>query len=268
MNRIALDLGFIQIYWYSIMILIAILLGLIVIYKEVKRQGVNEDFFINLAFYTIIVGIIGARLYYVLFNFNYYKNNLFEILEIWNGGLAIHGAIIFGTIFVFFYCKKYKVNFLKIADILVVGLLLAQAIGRWGNFFNQEAYGIVVERVQLEKMFIPKFIIEGMYIKGSYYTPTFLYEFIWNILGVIFLMIMRRRKYRKIGQTFSLYLMWYSIGRFFIEGLRTDSLMLGELRIAQFVSIVMFIIGFVIFFSKGRGSRFDNLYSQKEKIKY
>lgn len=266
MSRVALDLGFIQIYWYSIMILFGLLLGLAVIYKEIKNQNINTDFFTNLAFYAIIIGIISARLYYVLFNWNYYSNNLLEIFEIWNGGLAIHGGIIGGGLFTLFYCHKYKVNIYKILDICVVGLILAQAIGRWGNFFNQEAYGMLTTKEGLMALNIPEFIINGMYIDGGYYHPTFLYESIWNLIGFIILIIVRKVfKYLKTGQLTGVYLVWYSVGRIFIEAMRTDSLMLGSIKVAQLVSIIFIIAGIILIIVRRKGSRFDNLYREGEK---
>jgi len=266
MNRVALDLGFIQIYWYSIMILLGLLVGLAIIYYEVKKKNINADFFTNLAFYAIIIGIISARLYYVLFNWSYYSNNLLEILEIWNGGLAIHGGIIGGGLFTLFYCKKYKVNIYRILDICVVGLIIAQAIGRWGNFFNQEAYGMLTTKEALTSLHIPGFIIDGMYINGGYHHPTFLYESIWNVIGFIILLIVRKTvKYLKTGQLTGIYLVWYSLGRVFIEGMRTDSLMLGNIRIAQLVSIILIIAGIILIVVRRKGSRFDNLYKEGEK---
>ena len=175
MNRVALDLGFIQIYWYSIFIFLGILFGVSVILRECKRQKINEDFIINLIFYAIIFGLIGARLYYVSFNLDYYLKYPLEILEVWNGGMAIHGGIIAGLIVAYFYTKKYHANLIKVLDIIVVGLILGQAIGRWGNFFNGEAYGAVTTLEHLKNIGVPNFVIDGMYIQGAYHQPTFLY---------------------------------------------------------------------------------------------
>lgn len=266
MSRIALDLGFIQIYWYSIMILIGMLFGLAVIYREIKKQNINSDFFTNLAFYAIIIGIISARAYYVLFNLDYYSQNVLEIFEIWNGGLAIHGGLLGGGLFALFYCKKYKVNTYKILDICVVGLILAQAIGRWGNFFNQEAYGMLTTKEALISQHIPDFVIKGMYINGSYYQPTFLYESVWNVIGFVVLLIVRKAcKYLKTGQLTGIYLVWYSIGRIFVEGLRGDSLMFGSIKVAQLVSLILIIAGIILIIKRNKGSRFDNLYHRSEK---
>lgn len=265
MNRIALDLGFIQIYWYSIFIMLAVFVGGCVVYREVKRQKINEDFFLNLLFYGLIFGLIGARLYYVAFNLDYYAKYPIEILEIWNGGLAIHGGIIAGLLWIIIYTHKYKARTMKVLDIITPGLILGQAIGRWGNFFNQEAFGKITTLEHLQKLGLPDFLIEGMKIDGLYRQPTFLYESIWNFAGFLALLMIRRYRYVKTGQMTGFYLMWYSLGRFFIEGMRTDSLMLGPLRMAQVMSVIMFIAGLIIFMTSKKGSRFDNLYKEQEK---
>ena len=248
MDRIALDLGFIKIYWYSIFILLGVIFGVLVVYKEAKKQGMNQELFFNMIFYTAIIAIIGARLYYVLFNLDYYLQRPIEIFEIWNGGLAIHGGILAGLIFLIWYCKKHKINTLKLLDIIVVGLILGQAIGRWGNFFNQEAYGGTTTAAYLESLYLPEFIIHGMYIGGAYRQPTFYYESLWNAIGFVLLLLLRKRKNLRLGQLTGFYFMWYSFARFMIEGMRTDSLMLGKIRIAQLVSILLFLIGFYFFF--------------------
>ncbi len=271
MNRIALDLGFIQIYWYSIFIFLAALSACIVIYLECKKREIDSDIISNIAFSTIVSGIIGARIYYVLFNLDYYMANPIEILEIWNGGLAIHGGMIAGAISVIINCKKYNINVLQMIDIIVVGLILGQAIGRWGNFFNSEAYGAVTTLKHLQNLHLPNFIINGMYILGEYRKPTFLYESILDIIGFIVLLIFRRKKDVKKGQVTGLYFMWYAVIRFLIEGSRADSLMLGNFKVARIVSIIMFIIGLKLFrYYKGRIiNTFGNLYegdqSEKEK---
>lgn len=266
MNRIAIDFGFIQIYWYSLLILLAILSSSIIIYFEIKKRKIDQDFFINLLFNAVIFGFIGARSYYVVFNLDYYLKYPIEILEIWNGGLAIHGGLLFGGIFTLIYCKKYKQNTLKILDIIVVGLILGQAIGRWGNFFNQEAYGAVTTIAKLKSAGIPDFIINGMNILGEYHQPTFFYESIWNFFGFIALLLIRKYPRLKIGQLTGFYLIWYSSARIIIEGMRMDSLMLGNFRIAQIVSIGCILIGVYLFFiHPRRGLRFENLYAKDDE---
>lgn len=265
MDRVALDLGFIQIYWYSIFIFLGVFFASIMILRETKKQNINQDFIINLIFYGVIFGLIGARLYYVAFNLDYYLKYPLEILEVWNGGLAIHGGILFGLLTVIIYTRKYHAKTLKVLDILVVGLILGQAIGRWGNFFNGEAYGGITTLENLQKLGIPQFLIDGMYINGAYHQPAFLYESIWSLFGFFALLIVRRYKYLKNGQLTGVYLIWYSIGRLFIEGMRTDSLMLGNFRVAQIVSISLIIIGILMLIFCKKGTRFDNLYKDKEK---
>lgn len=268
MNRIALDLGIIQIYWYSIFLFLGMLSASIVIYKEFKKQNVDEDFFVNLAFNVIVFGIIGARLYYVLFNLDYYLSNPLEIFMVWNGGLAIHGGIFAALIFTMIYCKKHKVYIRKILDMLVVGLILGQAIGRWGNFFNGEAYGAITTAESLAKVGIPQFVIDGMYIMGSYRQPTFFYESIWCLFGFLAMIIIRKYKYLRKGQLTGFYLIWYGIERFIVEALRVDSLMLGPIKIAQIVSILFIFIGLIliIFYRKKGESPEEALYKGKTKI--
>lgn len=262
MNPILFDLGFIKIYWYSIMIFIALLIGGWLVLKEAKRFKIPEDFVTNLFFFAIPISILGARLYYVVFNWSYYSTHLVEIVKIWEGGLAIHGGLLFGLLWVIFYTKKYKINTLKMLDMIVVGLIIGQAIGRWGNFFNGEAHGPATTLELLQGLHLPEFIIRGMNIGGVYYQPTFLYESIWCLIGFIVLIIIRRTKYIKVGQLTGIYLIWYSIGRFLIESLRTDSLMLFGFKQAQIVSVLLIIIGIIIIVVKNRGSKFDNKYNE------
>ena len=266
MNPVLLDLGIIKIYWYSIMILLGVFIGGSLIIKEAKRFKIPEDYIINLILYTIIFGVIGARLYYVTFEWQYYSNHLLDILKIWEGGLAIHGGIIFGLIVIIIYTKKYKVNTFRMLDIIVVGLLIGQAIGRWGNFFNGEAHGPATTLTFLQSLHLPNFIIEGMKINGTYYQPTFLYESIWCLIGFVLLLLFRRRRYCKIGQITALYLVWYGIGRYIIEGLRTDSLMFFNFKIAQIVSLILIISGLIILIVKSKGTVFNNQYNDKENI--
>lgn len=261
MNPVMFSLFGIEIHWYSVLILIGIILGLILLDKEIKRFKYPKDLIFNICFWAIIMGIIGARLYYVIFNFSYYRNDLLEIFAIWNGGLAIHGGILAGVLTVLFFAKKYHLNFLKLLDMAVPSLILAQAIGRWGNFFNGEAHGIALSYSQLKDLFIPEFIIDGMNIGGIYYLPTFYFESLWCLLGFVVLLIVRRMKYIKIGATTSIYLMWYSFGRFFIEAWRTDSLMLGGFKVAQIISIILFITGLVYLIYLSRKGKYENLYN-------
>ena len=244
MNRVFLKLGPITIYWYAVLIVLAICIGIYFSTKEAKKNGLGRDFLMDLIFYVIPIGILGARLYYVIFNFSVFKDNLLDIFKIWEGGLAIYGAVISGIIFVVYYCKKHSKNILLTIDTIVPYLILGQAIGRWGNFINKEAHGAVTTLGHLESLHLPNFIINGMYINGNYYIPTFLYESLWCLLGFIVLLIIRKKdKYKHNGLLVSSYFIWYGIGRLFIEGLRTDSLYLGVFRISQIVSIILILIG-------------------------
>lgn len=261
MNPVMFEIFGVSIRWYSFLLLVAMVIALLLLKREAKRFEINWDFIFNLSFWTIIFGILGARLYYVAFNWSLYKDDLLSIIKVWEGGLAIHGGLIAGALTLFIYCKRVKANTLKIIDMALPSVILAQAIGRWGNFFNGEAHGIATSLAKLESMHIPNFIIKGMHINGVYYQPTFLYESIWCLIGFIILLVIRRNKYTKVGTITGTYLIWYSIGRFFIEHLRTDSLMLGGFRVAQIVSIVLFIIGAILIIRNKRQSKFENLYN-------
>ena len=246
MNRVAFNIFGFNVYYYSLCILLGVIVAYILITREGKKQGLTKEFTSDLIFYTLIIGILGARVYYCVFNLDYYLANPSEILKIYNGGLAIHGGVIAGLIFVYFYTKKKNVSFIKILDIVAPAVIIAQSFGRWGNFFNQEAHGGITTYQNLKNMHIPEFIINGMLIEGKYYYPTFFFESIWCLIGFIILMIARRNKNLRKGFQIGFYFIWYGIGRFFIETLRTDSLMFFGLKIAQIVSLIGIIIGIII----------------------
>ncbi|AMM95068.1 diacylglyceryl transferase [Peribacillus simplex] len=246
LNPIAIDLGPIQVHWYGLIIGFGVLLGLIIALRESERRGLDKEIFTDMILFAVPIAIICARIYYVIFQWEYYSQNPGDIIKIWNGGIAIHGALIGAVLTAIIFAKVKKVSFWKLADIAAPSLLLGQAIGRWGNFMNQEAHGGEISRSFLENMHLPDFIINQMYINGTYYHPTFLYESIWNIVGVIILLSLRKVNLRR-GELFLTYVIWYSIGRFYIEGMRTDSLMLTEsLRIAQVISIVLIVVAVVL----------------------
>lgn len=263
MNPIALEFGIFQIHWYSLFLLGALLVGFLFASLEAKRTKIPRDFLFNLTFWIIISGIIGARLYYVLFNWELYASDLLEIFKTWNGGLAIHGGLIAGFITLRLYTKKYKVDTFKISDMLAGPLLIAQSIGRWGNFFNGEAHGAATTITHLKSLHIPNWIINGMNIGGVYYTPSFLYESLWCLMGFLLLLIVKRYKYLKIGQLTCLYAMWYGIGRFFIEISRTDSLMFGGFKLAQIVSLLMVVSALIVFMILSRKGKFEDLYNEE-----
>ena len=255
MDSTLFKLCFIEIKWYSFFIFIGVIIASFLIIKEAKKKNIKEDTIIDILFYGIIIGILGARIYYVLFNLEYYLSNPIEIIQVWNGGLAIHGGIIAGLIFLIIYSKKKKLNLLLLLDVVVVGLIIAQSLGRWGNFFNQEAYGRVVSLSFLKGLHLPKFIIDGMYIGGKYREPTFLYESLSSFICFIVLLIVRRLKNIKTGQLVGIYFIWYGIERFIIETFRSDSLMLGPIKIAQLVSIILLILGIYLFTKNIKNSK-------------
>lgn len=249
MNRVLIQLGPITIYWYSVLILVAVLMGYEVIVKYCKKIDYQVNLITDMLFWLVIWAIVGARTYYVIFNFSAFKDNLLGIFMVWNGGIAIYGAIIGGACYIAYYCYKYKLDFIKVLDIFTLSLMLGQAIGRWGNFFNSEAYGGITTYSHLKGLMIPEFIIRGMYIDGAYRQPTFLYESLWCLIGVIILFFIRKKFSNIKGVQLYFYLSWYGIGRFFIEGLRSDSLYLGSFRVSQIVSLLIVMIGIVGFIS-------------------
>ena len=246
MDSTMIDLGFFQIKWYSFFMLVAILTASIFVYLEARKKELEKDEIIDMIFYGVLIGIVGARVYYVLFNLNYYLKDPIEIICIWHGGLAIHGALIATLLFLYFYCNKKNRNLLLLLDIIVVGIIIGQAIGRWGNFFNGEAFGRTVELSFLRNLHLPKFIIQGMYIDNQYREPTFLYESISSVLGFIVLLFVRKSKNIKTGTLTSIYLIWYGITRLIVESFRSDSLMLGNMKIAQIISCIAIVSGIII----------------------
>jgi len=266
MDPIIYSFGKFEIRWYSVILLVAFVVGVFFINKETKRFDIPKDFMFNLIFWSLIFGIIGARLYYVIFEWEYYSSNMNEIFKIWNGGLAIHGGIIAGLLTIIVYTKKYKLRVLRFLDFVVPGLIIGQSIGRWGNFFNQEAHGIATSLEHLQNLHIPEFVIEGMKINGVYYTPTFFYESIACLISFIIICIIRRNKYSKVGTSTALYLVMYGVIRIFIERSRTDALMFNGFKIAIIVSIIMIIIGVLMLILNSRKGRFEDLYNDKDNM--
>lgn len=251
-RRIAFSLFNIDIYWYAIIIACGILLAFIYCSKEAKRQGMDNELFIDILLWGIPSGVIGGRLYYVIFKWEYYSKNLGEIFAIRDGGLAIYGAIIFAVLAVYIYTKKNKINTLKVFDIGAIGLLIGQAVGRWGNFFNQEAFGgntSLLWGMTSEKIcaYLEMLKNKGINVDPTLPVhPTFLYESLWNLAGVIiFNYLIKRKKFD--GQIFFLYIIWYGFGRMLIEGLRTDSLYFLGFRISQIIGALSVIFGTVLY---------------------
>ena len=250
MNPVLFDLGFIQIKWYSVLVLSAFIIGYFLVINRSKKMNMPITKITDFCFYLVIVAILGARLYYCLFyvndlGVNPYFSNPVDMLKVWEGGLAIHGGMIASFIFLVFYSRKKELDILKLLDILAPAVALGQCIGRWGNFFNSEAFGSETTLETLKGLHIPKFIIDGMHINGSYYHPTFLYESIGCLIIFIILICIRNRV--KDGQTIGVYFILYGIIRFFIESLRTDSLLFFNLKIAQIISVILILAGLYFF---------------------
>lgn len=235
-NRVAFSVFGKDIYWYGIIIATGFFLGVMLAAALAKRSGIDPDRIIDLTLYATPVAIIGARAYYVLTTLGEY-DSFYEMIAIWNGGIAIYGAIIAGLAVVLLYCRVKKLPLMRVLDCLAPAVILGQAIGRWGNFVNQEAFGGACDlpwRMEL--------VING---NVTAVHPTFLYESLWNAIGFVLLLMVFRRKKRD-GQVFWSYMGWYGFGRFFIEGLRTDSLYVGQFRISQLVAVAAVVISLVM----------------------
>lgn len=267
-DPVAISIGPIKIYWYGIIIALAMLIGISLATKEAQKLGLEEDTMVDMALWAIPIGFIGARLYYVLFKWDYYIQNPSEIIAIWNGGIAIYGGLIAGGLAVYWFARRKKMTLTLLLDILAPSVLLAQSIGRWGNFINQEAHGGAVSRQFLETLYLPEFIIEQMNINGTYYHPTFLYESLWSLLGFILLIILRNQKsLLRRGEVALSYVIWYSFGRFFIEGMRTDSLWIGDImRVSQMLSLVLFISAIILLVYRRRDYSSKPFYSESLKL--
>jgi phosphatidylglycerol:prolipoprotein diacylglycerol transferase len=239
-------IGSLPIRWYGLLIASALLIGVSLSGYLAKRRGVNPDLLSDLSIWLVIAAIPCARLYYVAFEWKNYVNNPAEALAIWHGGIAIHGAILGGLLAALIFARLKKVSFWQLADLVAPSLVLGQAIGRWGNFFNSEAFGRPTDLPW--KLYIPPAQRPVGYTQFDYFHPTFLYESLWDVAVFALLLILFSRGLKaapklKLGTLFFVYLIAYSLGRFWIEGLRTDSLMLGPLRIAQVVSLTCVVLG-------------------------
>ncbi|MBC6475927.1 MAG: prolipoprotein diacylglyceryl transferase [Hormoscilla sp. GM102CHS1] len=241
-----LKLGPVVLRWYGLLIASAVLIGLFLSQYLASRRQVDPELLGDLAVWLVIGAIPCARIYYVLFQWQNYAEHPGDIIAIWKGGIAIHGAIIGGILAALIFARLNRIPFWQLADLVAPSLILGQAIGRWGNFFNSEAFGGPTDLPW--KLFIPPDLRLLEYIDFEYFHPTFLYESLWNLMvfGLLLTLFFRglRGKPRlKLGTLFLVYMISYSLGRFWIEGLRTDSLMLGPLRIAQVVSLLAIGLG-------------------------
>ena len=228
-NPIAFTIAGIDIRWYGILIGVAFLLAIYISYLRAPKFGIVQDDILDLTIFLIPCSIIGARAYYVIFSYDNYRGNFIQMLNLRAGGLAIHGGIIAGVIVSYIVAKRKKIKFSNLADLIMPQVALAQAIGRWGNFFNSEAHGG------------PTNLPWAITVYGEKVQPTFLYESIWCFF-IFILLIFLSNKIKFNGQIALLYAMLYSFERFWVEGLRTDSLMIGQFRQAQVLSLVVFIL--------------------------
>lgn len=253
LNAIAFSIFNLEIYWYGLIITVGLCIGLLIAQKEAIRTNQDPEFYLDSLIYGLLFSLMTARLYYVAFSWDYFKDNLDKIFSIRDGGIAIYGAIIGGCLFMKFYTGKKDKNFLQVTDTWAMGLILGQSIGRWGNFVNREAYGTYTDSlfamryIKSQAKGVPQSVADNSIIlEGIEYIqvhPTFLYESIWNLL--IFLIIFLYRKNKKFhGELTCIYFIGYGIGRYFIEGLRTDALLIGNtgIAISQVVSIIFIIV--------------------------
>jgi phosphatidylglycerol---prolipoprotein diacylglyceryl transferase len=242
-GAVAFQVGPLMVRWYGLLIAGAVLLGVSLSSRLAVRRGLDPDLIGDLAFALVLGAIPAARIYYVLFQWKDYVGHPERMVAIWEGGIAIHGAILGGMLAAWWFARWRKVSFWLLADIVAPALILGQAIGRWGNFFNSEAYGSPTDLPW--KLFIP---IEHRFVgfeEVAYYHPTFLYESVWNLMvfGVLLWVFFRLGNRVRPGFVFSVYAIGYSLGRLWIEGLRSDSLMAGGLKMAQVVSLTGIVLG-------------------------
>ena len=226
-----------KVHWYGVIILTGLVLATLYIVKRAPQFGMNEDNIYDLLLYAVPIGVIGARLYYVVFNFSLYRGNLAGIFKIWEGGLAIYGGIIFGILGIFIFSRRKKIPFGNVLDLSALAVLIGQTVGRWGNFINREAFG--------RQTTLPWRM--GLTPEGGatiFVHPTFLYESLWNFIGFIILHFWSKKRRRYDGQIAAMYIAWYGFGRFFIEGLRTDSLYLFNtgIRVSQLLAAALFVL--------------------------
>lgn len=242
---IAFTLFGVDIRWYGILIALGALLAIAISCYRAPKHGLTQDNVLDIAIFSLPIGIIGARVYYVIFEWDMYRGNFAEMINIRNGGLAIHGGLIFGITTAYIVCKCKKLSFFEATDLIIPTVALAQAIGRWGNFFNSEAHG--------GETTVPWAIL----VDGKYVHPTFLYESIWCVIIFITLILIdRNRKFA--GQLVFLYGMMYSVERFFVEALRTDSLMIGPFKQAQLISLCIFGACAILYITFARRNKISN----------
>lgn len=266
-NRVAFELFGLQIYWYAIIIVSGIAIALWMANREAVRVGLKEDDMTNFILWALPIAIIGARLYYVLFDLGPYLADPIQIFNTRSGGLAIYGGLIAAAIVLIVYTRHHFIDPWLFLDVVAPGVLFAQALGRWGNFMNHEAFGGETTRQFLEGLHLPQFIINNMYIDGAFRQPTFLYESTWSLIGFILLIVLRKKWTFKRGEIFLGYVSWYSFGRFFIEGMRTDSLYLfGGIRVSQMLSLILFVGALTLFYYRRKKNPTVKLYERNQGV--
>ncbi|PWU69266.1 prolipoprotein diacylglyceryl transferase [Gracilibacillus dipsosauri] len=267
LDPVFLWVGSLPIYWYGVIIASGAFLGLWVATREADRLGVKKDYIIDLVVFAIPIAILFARIYYVIFEWDRYAGGpWWKVFAVWEGGIAIHGALIGAVLTAIVFTRVRRLSFWQIADILAPSIILGQAIGRWGNFMNQEAHGGPISEATYNNFhqYLPDFIMNQMCIDGTMYHPTFLYESIWNILGFGLLLLLRKYPLRR-GELFLSYVIWYSIGRYFIEGMRTDSLyVVANLRAAQLLSVILIIVAIALIIYRRKKGLSDKTYQGKK----
>lgn len=243
-NPVAFNLGNLSVKWYGVIMALAIILAVSMAIIEGRKRQIESDDFVDLLLWAVPLGYVGARIYYVIFEWQYYAQHPDQIIAIWNGGIAIYGGLFAGLVVLLIFCYKKMLPPFLMLDIITPGVMAAQILGRWGNFINQEAHGGPTTLGFLQSLHLPNFIISQMKINGIYYQPTFLYESFFNLIGLILILVLRHRTHLfKQGEIFMLYLAWYSVVRFFVEGMRTDSLYLwGSIRVSQLLSLILLVI--------------------------
>ncbi|MDB4940069.1 MAG: prolipoprotein diacylglyceryl transferase [Candidatus Doudnabacteria bacterium] len=248
-------IGFLNIRYYSLTFVGAIIAAYLVARNRVLKAGIAEKTFEDIVFWTILIGFLSARIYYVLFYFDQYRNNLSEIYKIWHGGLAIYGGLIGGALTLYMMCRKYKLDFFKLSDLVMLGIPIAQAIGRLGNYFNNEAFGKPTNLPW--KIFIPLNQRPIGYENYAYYQPTFLYEIIANLIIFVLLFFIERKNKLVPGVLTALYIIFYSIARFAIEGIRLDSAYFGPFKGDQVTAVLLILLslGLMVYLKRFRYNR-------------
>lgn len=242
MDPVAFQLFGLEVRWYGILIAMGVLIGAVIALREAKRLGLEEETLLDFLIWAVPLCLLGARIYYVIFTWDIYRDNPIKAFDIRGGGLAIHGSIITAILVAIIFTRIKKISFWTLADACAPSLILGQAIGRWGNYLNQEAHGG------------PTDLPWGIMVKGVKVHPTFLYESIWNFAVFAFLLWYARNKQKVKGEVFLLYIALYSFIRLFVEGLRTDSLMLGPIKVAQLMSLVgMAVASFILYRRRKEG---------------